>query len=46
MAPTSKIPPKEWETHKEVIIDLYLEQGKKLADVIKILAKDHSFHAR
>lgn len=46
MTPMSKIPPKEWESYKEMIVDLYLEQGKKLADVIKILAKDHSFHAR
>lgn len=37
--------PEDWMQVRDVFIDLYVDQGKKLEDVREILAQHFGFHA-
>jgi len=41
----SFVPPDRWEQLKPVIERLYLNEKKKLSDVVEILKKDYGFDA-
>lgn len=36
----------DWEAQREIIIDLFCRQGKKLENVVKFMEENHRFKAR
>lgn len=46
MAGSRSIAPEEWESLKVVISDLYLNQKKTLAEVMRLMEDEHEFQAR
>lgn len=43
-APAQSYNPSEWEEKREIITALYSDKAKRLADVLRILAQEHSFY--
>jgi hypothetical protein len=37
--------PQAWEDHRAIIIDLYIERGLELEDVMDVMEKEHFFKA-
>jgi hypothetical protein len=35
----------QWEKHRAIIKELYINKGKRLKDVIEIMKRDHGFNA-
>ena len=36
----------DWEHHRAIITDLYRDRGMRLEEVVKKMAREHSFHAK
>lgn len=36
----------DWDSHKAIIKDLYIDQNKSLPETMKIMGDSYSFHAR
>ena len=43
---TRSISEEEWEEAKGTIEELYMEQGKQLSDVIRVMATEYDFVAK
>lgn len=45
MSRADRIPRSEWESNKEHIRALYLDQDKSLDDLVTSMSEEHDFHA-
>ncbi|KAK7417660.1 hypothetical protein QQX98_004481 [Neonectria punicea] len=44
MSRAPRIPAAEWNAHKEQIHSLYIDQDKRLDDLVRLMGEDHGFH--
>jgi hypothetical protein len=35
-----------WENHRDIIVQLFIHENRKLKDVMDIMSKNHGFKAR
>lgn len=40
-----RLPIDQWRKYRQVIEDLYVQQGKTLGNVVNIMKQEHDFHA-